>query len=669
MGQKSVLPQSEVQAEDFGGLLLVDRGVQTSHRPFPGEDQPSFFSRTMTRFLKQKPQKMGKIREFSTQTDRLDLKLRARPIKGRRNMLCGCVRKNNNKWLILQNEEYFMDYEPLEELLKRTRKPPELIVEKEKNIPKKSKILENKEQIPEKESELPAFLKGGALGFSELVGFLNDIELIEPLFESDFQHIYRGFWQKRFIVIKIIELNRLEPRGIDFEEAVLRDSLKEGIIYERVKSIEDEGICQLLAQFALPRKNTTPSNERVLEIIQISEYGRCSLGELLSQREIKGYGYILSIIPSKIHREFYKERELIKILIGLCQTLFLAHQSRVAHENLGPQNLLIADSLQGFRIAGWGEAKLIRKDGVVVRKANNINNKEYLAPELYENYPEAVRNSNYDPFQADVYSLGLIVLEMMGVRSPKERELIRKGAGIDHKHLFDSLEKSYPFLTKIAAKMLEKTPESRISLRELGKLLKTNMPKEPENVQKILLATKLLDQSNETNFLRQHQRALNEGVEDLRLDKMSFKAYGYFLLGDCERSIDVYKCLLTVTIQNTGKAYFSNPKVLELLEKIGTVCYYLRDYDTALKYFEESFEGRQNKSMAVEAIAASAFNLALTYYQLEQCHYSLLYLEKSLDFYCQSELDVRLEIARILSWKGLVLSRLTRHEESLKVFI
>ena len=83
-----------------------------------------------------------------------------------------------------------MDYEPLEELLKRTRKPPELIVEKEKNIPKKSKILENKEQIPEKESELPAFLKGGALGFSELVGFLkekpkeinlNDIELIEPL--------------------------------------------------------------------------------------------------------------------------------------------------------------------------------------------------------------------------------------------------------------------------------------------------------------------------------------------------------------------------------------------------------------------------------------------------------------------------------------------------------
>ena len=144
MGQKSVLPQSEVQAEDFAGLLLVDRGVQTSHRPFPGDDQPSLFSRTITRFLKQKPQKVGKIREFSTQTDRLDLKLRARPIRGKRNMFCGCVRKNNNKWLILQNEEYFMDYEPLEEVLKRSRKPPELAVEKEKTIPKNSKDLEDR---------------------------------------------------------------------------------------------------------------------------------------------------------------------------------------------------------------------------------------------------------------------------------------------------------------------------------------------------------------------------------------------------------------------------------------------------------------------------------------------------------------------------------------------
>lgn len=357
-------------------------------------------------------------------------------------------------------------------------------------------------------------------------------------------------------------------------------------------------------------------------------------------------------------------------MINLCQSLYLAHQNKLAHENLTPQSLVLADNLQGFRVANWGNSRQIRHDNFIIKKTNNIILRDYLAPELYDNFTDIHLQTTYDPFLADVYSLGLIILEMMGFnfKSSEDLKTLRKSQNLEKTVFFEGLEKKYPILSKILVKMLTKEPEVRISLKELGKLLRTCIPKEPENVQKFLLATKILDQSNEANFLRQHQRFLNEFSEDL-MAKLGYKAYGYFLLGDCERSLEVFRALLTIMIQNNEKAYFKNEKILDLLEKIGSIYYYLRDYDSALRYYEEAFEGKANKALKREEIASSSFALALTYYQLEQYHYSLIYIEKTLDLYCQAENDVRLEISRVLSWKGLLLSRLNKHQEALKIFL
>jgi len=294
MGQKASNPLiTDPLNEDFSGLILVDRGVQTSQKAsFSSEDQPSFFSRTMTRFLKQKPLKSIKMKDFGTQIDPLDLKLRSKHLTSKRSLICGCGRKNHNKWLILQNEEYFMEYEPLEDLLKKSRKSPELMNLIEKESSKEFKL----KTFIEKEREIPGFIKENGLSFCELQGFLNEkpqeinikeIEIIETLFEGDFQHIYKAFYQRKFVLMKIVEFDRLEPRKIDFEEALLRDLLKEGYLYESLKTIEDEGLCQLIAMFSIRRKSPIPENPRILTFIQIAEYGRCSLKEILIQRELK----------------------------------------------------------------------------------------------------------------------------------------------------------------------------------------------------------------------------------------------------------------------------------------------------------------------------------------------------------------------------------------------
>ena len=469
------------------------------------------------------------------------------------------------------------------------------------------------------------------------------------------------------------------------------------------------------------------------------------------------------MIKYKVYSQFYKERELLRILQKLVETLYKAHLKNIAHQNICTVNLLLNDDKKDFKIAGWGNGCLVYKGSLLVKKKNNIKEKRYLAPEIYENFsknssmfsnkkctnflkidnftkkpekPEKSekndkfeKNNNedkleYDPFQADVYSLGLVTLEMMGVTPDEdflEVRIMSKGTA------FDFLQKNYPNIKDLVLRMVENDPKLRISLKELGKsLLKLEKFKENnENIEKML--------PNESNFLKLHQKFLNETDEFSKLRNFETKAYGYYLIGNITKSIELSKELLCYrsSLCENKSILMKNPEIFTVLDHIGSMYFVMNNYEQALQYYEESYEAKKtlisfensrenskensmenspknlqknspknlqknspknlqknstknsqknsllqktslrnsqnSKENSLESLSNSSFYIARTYFSLDQLLTSLSFLDKSAEYLLETEKDQRLPLSQILSWKGLILSRLKRHKEALKV--
>ena len=300
MGQKALLKNIEAS---FEKEIVIDRASQTLS---PTKSEVSYLSRT--EIHRKKPQKFSnKHRENTTQTDKNDLKLRSNAIihQKNRSFFFNCSRKTQKKWLILQNQEYFEEFEPLAEILRR---------EKPMKIPNSTKEIEPLiflSEIEEKpEQKLPKFLEEN-LGFAELSHLfpnkstnlsenslnIEEFELIEPLTEgkneeiplkSRFSHSFKGFYQKRFLEINIVEFDRIIAKNLAFEEKLIKELLLEDFLYEILSDISDESYCSQFFSFIETPRKISPQNEKSMKIVKIRDFGRCSLFSLLLQRRKKG---------------------------------------------------------------------------------------------------------------------------------------------------------------------------------------------------------------------------------------------------------------------------------------------------------------------------------------------------------------------------------------------
>ncbi|MBX7221658.1 MAG: serine/threonine protein kinase [Blastocatellia bacterium] len=163
-----------------------------------------------------------------------------------------------------------------------------------------------------------------------------------------------------------------------------------------------------------------------------------------------------------------------EILIPICDVLAEAHSEGIVHRDIKPDNIFLHRTKRGevVKVVDFGIAKLIDKAKDTTGKGyattgGVIGTPAYMAP-------ERLRNKPYDG-RADVYSVGILLYEMLGGRVPFEASESGDVAAVilmqvteDPKPLHELNAAISPAVETVVMQALAKDPEQRPTARELA---------------------------------------------------------------------------------------------------------------------------------------------------------------------------------------------------------
>ncbi len=144
------------------------------------------------------------------------------------------------------------------------------------------------------------------------------------------------------------------------------------------------------------------------------------------------YYIIMEFVDGANLRQLFQTRKLtsaeaLAIVPTICDALQYAHEEGLVHRDIKPENLLI-DKKGRVKIADFGLAKLLRReplDMTLTLSGTALGTLRYMAPEQMDK-PETVDH------RADLYSLGVVIYEMLTGETPVGRfELPSQKAQVD----------------------------------------------------------------------------------------------------------------------------------------------------------------------------------------------------------------------------------------------
>ncbi len=166
-------------------------------------------------------------------------------------------------------------------------------------------------------------------------------------------------------------------------------------------------------------------------------------------------------------------RRCAEILLPICEVLSKAHSEGIIHRDIKPDNVFLHQTSLGevIKVIDFGIAKLIKetpslKFSDLTAVEGFIGTPNYMAP-------ERIQNADYDG-KADVYSLGVMLYEMLGGRRPFSSS-IGSSFGVLSQHL-NEIPPSIKLLNRgvpdsievLVMRTLEKDPNLRPTAKELG---------------------------------------------------------------------------------------------------------------------------------------------------------------------------------------------------------
>ena len=250
--------------------------------------------------------------------------------------------------------------------------------------------------------------------------------------------------KEEFFLLKISEIIT-EENPSDFQQIIHE--------YELMKEIINNDFFLKLKHFSL-RKSPK------IKFFFLLEYGISTITDILA------------------YRPHYSESEIAYILSQLIKSLIYLKKAGIAHRNLKLDNII----LQHSSTKGPNHYKIFDFSLSFSQKLNNIEirgiTESYASPELIQ----AEKYTNIDFYKADIYSLGIICLNLMGFSS----SILKIG----QKNLENlPFMAKYPLISPLIFKMLDENPEKRcdydyIDLSLLN--IDQQSPEEEEFLQKIV---------------------------------------------------------------------------------------------------------------------------------------------------------------------------------------
>ena len=100
---------------------------------------------------------------------------------------------------------------------------------------------------------------------------------------------------------------------------------------------------------------------------------------------------------------YYKEYELMSIFTDLIKTFSALQTRHFTHRDIKPENIMIVNGK--FKICDFGNAKLIKRDGVIVQKIRG--SELFMSPIVFKALHSGMQSVKHNTFKSDVFSLGM----------------------------------------------------------------------------------------------------------------------------------------------------------------------------------------------------------------------------------------------------------------------
>jgi serine/threonine protein kinase len=190
-------------------------------------------------------------------------------------------------------------------------------------------------------------------------------------------------------------------------------------------------------------------------IVEVNDFGKTSDGLLYMVMEyIEGAS--LRELMSKEPR-LLPER-VVSFGCQICSGIAAAHSAGIVHRDLKPENVIIemVDGRETARVLDFGIAKLLGRDGLT-RVGDVLGTPDYMSPEQ--------ASAQKIDHRSDIYSLGIILYEMLSGRvpfsGPKPRQVLIRHVTEQPRPLAELRPDAPEALARACMRALEKSPANR----------------------------------------------------------------------------------------------------------------------------------------------------------------------------------------------------------------
>jgi serine/threonine-protein kinase len=164
-------------------------------------------------------------------------------------------------------------------------------------------------------------------------------------------------------------------------------------------------------------------------IVPVYDLGRLAGGEVYYTMKRVRNRSLRNVIDGLIRGDAevvseYGTTRLLSIFLQVCQAMHYAHARGVIHRDLKPDNIMLGDYGE-VHVMDWGLARILDRGVVTERSARGpekvepgmtIGTPAYMPPEQARGLLDIVDE------RSDLYSLGVVLYEMMTLRQPSTRD-------------------------------------------------------------------------------------------------------------------------------------------------------------------------------------------------------------------------------------------------------